>query len=529
MGRTKHSGVEGSTTPSGSDFLQLDLADAPSGGRTAWLARRLRDAVLDGRLPAGSTLPPSRTLAADLGVSRGVVTEAYQRLTEEGHAVGNRRGGTVVTSMGRPAPPATGLGTKGGDTARDVLRDTGRNTASPAEHFVPDPAVTVFEDLRNAAARIDLSPGVPDLAAFPRAAWLRAEKDVLDRVSARDLGYADPHGAAPLRRAVAVWLARTRAITVAPRDVVIVAGVSQGLSLLAQALGRRGEDAVGVEDPGSLGVRQLLGSWGMATPPVPVDEAGVRVDRLDELGTRAVMVTPAHQFPTGVVLDGSRRADLVRWARRRGGLVIEDDYDAEHRYDRPPVAALHPSAPDHVYYAGSVSKLIAPAVRVGWVIAPSSIRDDIVALKRDTDLGNAVLPQLTLAAFLDDGGMERHLRVIRRRHRGRRDAMIRAIRHDLPDAIVHGAAAGLHVTVTFDDAPEGADLTIAAACLDRGVKVQPLAWHRQTPGPPGLVLGYASVPAGAIAEGVGVAARVARSVLTSRRRGRRPAPSSRPR
>lgn len=510
MGRSNGVGDDRSKTD-GADFLQLDIADAPSGGRTAWLARTLRDAILDERIRAGTALPPSRSLATDLGVSRGVVTEAYQRLIEEGHAVGHRRAGTIVTGIGRAPKPV------------DPARAT---SVLPARHFVARPGPSVFDDMRHAATRIDLSPGVPDLATFPRAAWLRAEKDVLDRTPASALGYADPHGAEPLRQAVGAWLARTRSIRADPRDVVIVAGVSQGLSLLAQVLHRRGEDAIAVEDPGSLGVRQLLGAWSMTTPPIPVDEAGLRVDRLAGSSARAVLLTPAHQFPTGVVLDGTRRAELIRWARR-GGLVIEDDYDAEHRYDRPPVAALHAGDPDHVYYTGSVSKLIAPAVRLGWVIAPPSLRDDIVALKRDTDLGNAVLPQLTLASFLDSGGMERHLRVLRRRHRSRRDAMIGAIRSGIPAATVHGAAAGLHVTVTFDAARPEADLEIAAACLDEGVKVQPLTWHRQAPGPPGLVLGYAAVPVGAIADGVDVVARCVDRVLTSPARGRRRARSSR--
>jgi GntR family transcriptional regulator/MocR family aminotransferase len=211
-------------------------------------------------------------------------------------------------------------------------------------------------------------------------------------------------------------------------------------------------------------------------------------------------MTPAHQFPTGVVLGGGRRRELMHWAEE-GGLVIEDDYDAEHRYDRPPVPALRSLLAEHVCYAGSVSKLLAPALRVGWTLVPRRYSDSMVAAKRCADLGNAVLPQLVLAELMESGELERHLRLIRRRHRRRRDAMIDALRNHLPSARVHGAAAGLHLMITFDDSKVD-DIAFAAAALERGVKVQPLSWHYQRPGPPGLVLGYAASTASAIAEGI---------------------------
>ena len=213
------------------------------------------------------------------------------------------------------------------------------------------------------------------------------------------------------------------------------------------------------------------------------------------------MLTPAHQFPTGVVLGGARRRELWQWARD-GGLIIEDDYDAEHRYDRPPVPALRAALPEQVCYAGSVSKLLAPALRVGWMLVPAAHRDAVVAAKREIDLGNAVLPQLVLAELMESGELERHLRLLRKRHVRRRDAMIAAVRAHLPRATVHGAAAGLHLTLTFDASPDLSDIDLAAAALDRGVKVQPLSWHRQLPGAPGLVLGYAASPPGEIEAGI---------------------------
>ncbi|MGP8300275.1 MocR-like pyridoxine biosynthesis transcription factor PdxR [Streptomyces inhibens] len=472
-----------------SDFLQLDIGDAPAGGRSDWLARELRRAIADGRLPVGSRLPATRVLAADLRVSRGVVTEAYQRLSEDGQLAGRGRGGTVVVA----APVTTTTAKTTGPTPY------ARRTAAP---FAGPPGPDVFDALRDAPARIDLSPGVPDLAAFPRAAWLRAERAVFAELPAADFGYGDPRGAPALRTAVANWLARNRGIRVDPDEVLIVAGTAQALGLIAQVLHRDGVREIAVEDPGSLGARQHLVHWGVGTPPVEVDEEGVRVDALRASGARAVLLTPAHQFPTGVVLGGGRRRELMRWAAD-GGLIIEDDYDAEHRYDRAPVPALRSLLPEQVCYAGSVSKLLAPALRVGWLLAPPKYREAFVGAKRFADLGNAVLPQLVLARLMESGELERGLRLVRRRHRRRRDAMIAAIRARLPGATVQGAAAGLHLTITFGPgALDTSDTDLAAAALARGVKVHPLSWHSQRPAPPGLVLGYAARTPGEIAEGV---------------------------
>ncbi|MEU3060621.1 PLP-dependent aminotransferase family protein [Streptomyces subrutilus] len=288
--------------------MQLDLSGAPSGGRTAWLAARLRAAIADGTLPVGSRLPASRVLAAELRVSRGLVTEAYQRLAESGQVSGRGRAGTVVVAAPAPTPAPVPVPPRGG----------------------------LVDALRAVPCRIDLSPGVPDLTAFPRTAWLQAERRVLAGLTPADFGYGQPQGAPALRSAVAGWLARNRGIRADPDEVVIVAGVAQALGLLARVARERGVHRVAVEDPGSLGARQQLAYERMEVVPVPVDGAGLDVAALRASGAGAVLLTPAHQFPTGVVLDGERRRDLLGWATA-GGLVIEDDYDAEHRYDRAPV------------------------------------------------------------------------------------------------------------------------------------------------------------------------------------------------
>lgn len=520
--RSKESAIEGSVTAgfeaagseaagseaAGSDFLQLDIGRAPAGGRTDWLADRLRAAIADGRLAVGSRLPASRVLAAELRVSRGLVTEAYQRLAETGQVAGRGRAGTVVV-----AAPVTG-GQPPSGPARSALPD-------PVDPFGTREWGALVDALRAAPGRIDLSPGAPDLAAFPRTAWLQAERRVLAELTPSDFGYGNPQGTPALREAITDWLALNRGIRADPDEVVVVAGVAQALGLLAQVLRAEGVRDVAVEDPGSLGTRRQLEHGGMRILPVPVDGGGIDTAALAAGPAQAVVLTPAHQFPTGVVLDGERRRELLGWAAA-GGVVIEDDYDAEHRYDRAPVPALRALLPEAVCYTGSVSKLLAPALRLGWLLVPRRLLDVVIEAKRYADLGNPVLAQLVLARLMASGELERHLRFVRRRHRTRRDAMLRAIAAELPGARVHGAAAGLHLMVTFDgDAagPGGIDDTVlAAAALELGVKAHPLSWHRMTPGPPGLVLGYAAGPVGEIEEGVAVIG----SALRRLREGRGP-------
>ncbi|HEV3357313.1 MAG TPA: PLP-dependent aminotransferase family protein [Pseudonocardiaceae bacterium] len=446
----------------GADFLQLDPASAPPRGLAGWLATEIRAAVADGRLPVDARLPATRALATELAVSRGVVVEAYQRLVDEGVLAGHRGGGTVVRAgLTQPVP------------------------ATPARPAAP--------------VEYDLTPGVPDLSAFPRAAWLRAERAVLDRITATDLRYGDPRGVFALRAAIAGWLTRNRGIRADPDDLLIVNGVAQTLSLLAHVLLARGTPAIGVEEPGSFGARDLLRYQQMKVTPIPVDDLGIDTDALIESGVDSVLVTPAHQMPTGVVLAAARRRALLDWAAE-GGLVIEDDYDAEHRYDRAPVCALHALAPDRIVYTGSVSKTLAPALRLGWLLAPPPLRAELIGAKYYTDITSQSLGQFVVAELMTSGAVDKHLRLTRIRHRRRRNAVLDALAEYFPGARVHGVAAGLHLLVSL---PELADDTeFAKHALAEGVAVHPLSWYRINAGEPGLVIGYAASPPDQLREAI---------------------------
>jgi GntR family transcriptional regulator / MocR family aminotransferase len=464
-------------TADGADFLQLNPAAAPVRGLTGWLADAIRAAIIDGRLQAGAPLPATRLLAGDLGVSRGVIVEAYQRLADEGLVSARPGAGTRVLGISRRPAPAE-------RTELALLPQPGRAPAERTE-------LALLPQRWRARAEIDLSPGVPDLSGFPRVAWLRAEKLVLEQASVADLGYGDPRGSQWLRTELAGWLARTRGLRADPDDIIVVTGVAQALALLAQVLRARAVGEIAVEDPGSRGSRDELAYWGLRSVPVPVDEHGLQVDDLARSGLRAVLLTPAHQFPTGVVLAPRRRRDLMDWAAGADALIIEDDYDAEYRYDRAPVPALQASAPGLVAYAGSTSKTLAPGMRLGWLIPPSRLHADLVEAKHASDLGSPALPQLVLARLIASGELEQHIRLVRKRQRSRRDALLRALHEHLPAARVQGIAAGLHLLITFPGRT-GPDTDLAEAILRAGVLVHPLSWHRHRPGVPGIVLGYAA-------------------------------------
>jgi GntR family transcriptional regulator/MocR family aminotransferase len=425
------------------------------------LVSALRTAIGDGRLPAGSRLPSTRDLADALGVSRGLAVTAYEQLVAEGWLVSRRGAGTAVGRL-RPEPVDPGPGPA-----------TGRRKAVAVAGVRP------------------LQPGAPDLGMFPRAAWRRAYEQALRTATDDDLGYGEAAGAPRLRAELAGYLGRVRAARVDSGALVVTTGAAQAFALLARVLRAGGEDRVGVEDPGSPVIREHLQANGMAPVPVPVDEAGLEVAALRRTGVRAVLVTPAHQYPTGVVLSPERRAELVAWARAGDRLVVEDDYDAEFRYDRDPVGCLQGLAPDVVALVGSASKALAPALRLGWIAAPDRLRFALRRAKGAIDHCGPTLEQLAFAQLLASGGYDRHLRLARRAYRRRRDAVLVALRRYLPRARVTGIAAGMHLVVELPAAVD--DAAVAERAAAAGLGPWALSALRVAgAGGPGLVVGYGS-------------------------------------
>jgi GntR family transcriptional regulator/MocR family aminotransferase len=433
----------------------------------AQLERALREAVREGRLQPGTALPSSRALARELATSRGVVVEAYAQLAAEGYLTA--RQGAATTVAARPAPE-------------------GSAPRAPRAPGAPAPVL------------VDFRTGRPDLAGFPRRAWLRALARVLHDAPDAALGYGDPRGAPELRAAVAGYLGRARGALGHPDDVVITAGTVQGLGLVWRALRARGARRVGVEAPGWRAQADSVRAAGLEPVALPVDEAGLSAEPA-ALAVDALVLTPAHQFPTGAVLAPERRAALVAWARERGTTLVEDDYDAEFRYDREPVGALQGLAPEHVVYAGSASKTLAPALRLGWLLAPPALAGALAAERARADRGSPALDQLALADLLERGELDRHLRRARRRYRARRAALLAALERELPGARVTGIAAGLHAVVALPGRPGADAAALAVAARERGVLVEPLDGE-----PPALLLGYANVPEPAIARGVALLA-----------------------
>jgi GntR family transcriptional regulator/MocR family aminotransferase len=422
-----------------------------AGSLHAQLEAQLRDAVRDGRLAPGVRLPSSRALAAELGVSRGVVVEAYAQLAAEGY---------LVVRPG--AAPVVGALATGGATPPPV-----RPQAPP---------------------RHDLRPGLPDLSAFPRADWGRALRRVLREIPDAELGYPDPAGHPRLRAALAGYLGRVRGVRATADRIVVCGGVAEALRLTASVLRARGVTAVAVEDPSHAETQGQLRHGGLEPVHVPVDEYGLDASAIPARAG-AALVTPAHHFPDGVVMAPERRAALVAWARDTGGLIVEDDYDAEHRYDRAPVGAVQGLAPDHVVHVHSVSKTLAPALRLGWAVAPPSFAAALAEAKRRSDLGTPVLEQLALADLIERGELDRHLRRVRPRYRRRRDALVGTLLAGRDDLAVDGVAAGLHVAVRLP--PGLSEDAVVAAAAARGVAVATVGEHAVAPRAPALVLGYA--------------------------------------
>lgn len=429
----------------------------------AGLTDSLREAVRSGRLASGTRLPATRALATDLGIARSTVTEAYAELVAEGWLVARHGSGTHVAARVQ--------------TERRVLAsgESARGRRRPAH---------------------GLEPGASDYAEFPRGPWLAAAKRSFAVAPHSAFGYGDPLGRTELRTALAEYLSRARGVYADPAQIVITSGFHHGLGVIARALKSIGTEAVAVESFGLAIYRAVLEDEGLAIPPLTVDEDGARVSELGETATAgAVLLTPAHQFPTGHALSTERRSEVLEWACRTGGVVVEDDYDGEFRYDRRPIGALQGLDPDHVVYFGTASKSIAPALRLAWMVVPDHLVPAVSAAKGRVDTVS-ILDQLTLTDFIATGAFDRHVRGRRLKYRRRRAELIDAIAARTSEVEVVGMAAGLQAVLTL---PAGTEGWVLQAAARHGLVVSGLAEFRhpgiaaESPWCDAIVVNFASV------------------------------------
>jgi GntR family transcriptional regulator / MocR family aminotransferase len=445
----------------------------------AQLEAGLRDAIRSGRMRGGERLPSSRELARELGVSRGIVQECFRQLLAEGYLTSRSGSATRVADIGDGFSPAA-------------------VEPSPPERAptgaAPRPAAGQASGPRLIA---DFAPGVPDLSSFPRNDWAWAVREACGAVASADLGYGDPRGSAVLREVLAGYLRRVRAAATDPGRMIVSTGFAQGLNLALRALaGQAGLGSVAFEDPGygsdaTDETVRAAAATGLRVRYVPVDDEGVVVDQLAASDAGAVVVTPAHQSPTGVVLTAARRHALADWARRSGGFIIEDDYDSEFRYDKEPVGALQGLAPDRVFLIGTASKALAPAVRLGWVVAPAELAGAVAAEKEMSDRGSCTLDQVALAALLTSGRYDRHLRRMRAVYGARRRALVDAFGRHAPGVPLTGLEAGFHALAHL--VAEPGEAAVIAAARERGVGLHGIAEYRGVPdpaAPPALVMGF---------------------------------------
>ncbi|MBO8193998.1 PLP-dependent aminotransferase family protein, partial [Streptomyces oryzae] len=441
----------------------------------AALLTALRDAIRTGRLAPGTRLPSSRTLAADLGLARNTVADAYAELVAEGWLTAQQGSGTRVADRAEPATPR---------------RPRAPSPTAPAERSSRF-SLTRHQRWEHRPAH-DLRTGAPDVSAFPRPAWLTSARRALTAAPAHAFSHGDLRGAVQLRQALAGYLARARGVRADPDRIVICAGFAQGIALLARAV----PGAIAVEEYGLPFHRELLEPV-TRTRPLPVDAHGARTQLLDAdpefADVRAALLTPAHQYPLGVPLHPDRRAAVVEWAGRTGGLVLEDDYDGEFRYDRNPVGALQGLDPERVVYLGTASKALAPALRLAWMVLPDRLVEPVLAAKTPAEWTTGTLDQLTLADFLDCGAYDRHVRAMRHRYRARRDRLVGQLAARVPAARATGIAAGLHAVLRL---PPGVTEPAALRTLQQAdVALDPLSafHHPAAPTdaqPPSLVVGY---------------------------------------
>ncbi|ERI05623.1 transcriptional regulator, GntR family [Aneurinibacillus aneurinilyticus ATCC 12856] len=438
--------------------------------------QHIRERILDGELRAGDKLPSTRELASDLDVSRNVILEAYDQLLAEGFIETRKGSGTFIAS--------------------------GTYLAGHKKVHVP---LFVYrcQDGNKHNDVINFRSGIPELDLFPRRTWTKLSHSIWTETSSSAFGYDLPEGRQELRNVLSRYLLKTRGVYCHPEQLVITSGATQALTLVARLLLSTGDEVI-MEDPITNDIQTIFASQGASLYPIPVDGDGMKTSLLPEnKKPKFVFATPSHQFPLGGTLPIQRRIELINYARETGGYIIEDDYDSEFRYEGPPVSSLQGLESEHVIYIGSFSKILSPALRMGYVILPPQLIESCRRLKWFTDLHTPSPNQLILARFIGEGYLERHTSRMKKLYRNRRDVLIRCLKAVFPEQVkILGESTGLHLVVEFHERSFSKEEL--ERMLHFGVRVYPVEDHAIEKGKHRnrLILGYGHLKPEEIEEGI---------------------------
>lgn len=458
--------------------IQIDRDSRVSISRQIY--QSVTSAILAGRLHAGEALPSSRELAKGLGVARNTVSEAYEMLKAEGY---------VESRVGSPCRVKS-----------DLSLPVQSNGARP--HCAPNPPRDNFA--------YDFRTGIPDISQFPFHTWNQLQRGSLEYIDKNGWLYGDHQGYPPLREEIASWLFRAKGITVSPNDVFIAAGATHAIHLVVEIL-KEEPGAFYLENPCHLGILRILQLKGAPYRAVDVDEQGLRVEPLRANAVSCVYVTPSHQFPLGFVLPAGRRVELIRLAREKAFYILEDDYDGEFRYGAPPITPLYAMDAEHVIYVGTFSKSLFPALRIGFALLPSKLRERWIEFRRYSDIQNPVVEQVVLAEFLKTRKKDRYIRLMNKRYAKRQAILVDAIHSHFPDdARIIGEKAGLHLAVQVP----GSIFTreFQQLCEEKGIAVSPCSMYalNSSKYDDTLLIGYGNIGDEAIESGIKALAQICR-------------------